>query len=325
MKPAISVIIPVYKIERFAERCARSLMNQEFPDVEFIFVDDASPDGSMEIIRRICGEYDRNVKFLVHDVNQGLPAARNTGMAAADGEFLYHCDSDDYLEPTLFRELYDAATKEGADFVYCDFYLDFGTSKRYMTNPDFIDPEKMVKEGFLAGAMKYNVWNKLVKRDLYTQNGIHFPDNHQMGEDMTMIMVATQASRCVHVKNALYHYMKTNSEAYSSALSQKRLEDIKSNVDRTIRFLRTWNVTDIDRFIEYFKLSVKLPFLFSEDKGQYKLWEDWYPEANDYIKSNPYLPKRTMMIQLLAKKRYFNLIRTYVFVVNKFYYRINHR
>ena len=320
MSPAISVIIPVYKIERFAERCARSLMEQDFQDVEFIFVDDASPDGSMEIIRRICGEYDRNVKYLVHEVNKGLPAARNTGMAAAAGEFIYHCDSDDYLEPTLLKELYDAATREGADFAYCDFFLDFGTSKRHMTNPDFTDPESMIKEGFLAGTMKYNVWNKLVKKDLYNQ--ITFPEGRPMGEDMTMIAVAMGATKCAHVPKALYHYMRTNSEAYTSALSQKRLDDIRSNMDRTIGFLSKWEVADKERFIEYFKLSIKLPFLFSGDKSQYKLWEEWYPEANKHIDSVPYIPKRTKMVQQWARDGKFSLVRLYSFVVNKIYYKL---
>ncbi len=320
--PKVTVIIPVYKIERFAERCARSLMEQDFQDVEFIFVDDASPDDSMEIIRRVCGEYDRDVKYLTHEVNKGLPAARNTGMAVAKGEFIYHCDSDDYLEPTLLRDLYEAATKEGADFAYCDFYLDFGTSKKYMTNPEFNDPERMIKEGFLAGTMKYNVWNKLVKKELYDRDGLSFPEGHPMGEDMTMIAVAMGATRCVHVPKALYHYMRTNSEAYTSVLSQKRLDDIRSNMDRTIGFLSKWEVTDKERFIEYFKLSVKLPFLFSGDKSQYKLWEEWYPEANKYIDSVPYIPKRTKMVQQWARDGKFSLVRLYSFVVNKIYYKL---
>ena len=322
MSAAISVIIPVYKVERFAERCAKSLMEQDLPDVEFIFVDDASPDGSMEIIRRVCGEYDRDVKFLTHEINKGLPGARNTGLAAASGEFIYHCDSDDYLEPTLLKDLYEAAIKEGADFAYCDFYLDFGTSKRYMTNPDFTDPERMIKEGFLAGTMKYNVWNKLVKRDLYVQRDLAFPEGHPMGEDMTMIAVAMGATRCVHVPKALYHYMRTNSEAYTSALSQRRLDDIRSNVSRTMDFLATWDVEDKDRFIEYFKLSIKLPFLFSGDKNQYRLWEEWYPEANSYIDSVPYIPKRTKMVQQWARDGKFFLVRLYSFAVNKIYYKL---
>lgn len=320
MSPAISVIIPVFNVERFAERCARSLMEQDFPDAEFIFVDDASPDGSMDIIRRVCGEYDRDVKILVHEVNKGLPAARNTGLASASGEFIYHCDSDDYLEPTMLKDLYEAATREGADFAYCDFYLDFGTSKRHMTNPDFIYPERMIKDGFLAGSMKYNVWNKLVKKNLYNQ--ITFPEGHPMGEDMTMIAVAMGATKCVHVPKALYHYMRTNTEAYTSALSQKRLDDIRSNVDRTMGFLATWDVQDKDRFLEYFKLSIKLPFLFSEDKSHYMLWEEWYPEANKYIDSVPNIPKRTKIVQQWARDGKFFLVRFYSFAVNKVYNKL---
>ena len=78
----VSVIIPVYKVASFVERCARSLMRQTLSDVEFIFVDDASPDNSMDIVRNVCKEYGRNVKILVHPENKGLPAARNTGLAS---------------------------------------------------------------------------------------------------------------------------------------------------------------------------------------------------------------------------------------------------
>ena len=322
MNPAISVIIPVYNVERFVERCARSLMEQDFKDVEFIVVDDASPDRSTEIIRRVCAEYDRNVQFLSHDINKGLPAARNTGIAAATGEYIYHCDSDDYLEPTLLSELYGAAVKEGADFAYCDFFLDFGTSKRYMANPDFTDPERLIKEGFLAGTMKYNVWNKLVKKELYERNGLVFPEGHPMGEDMTMIAVAKEACKCVHVPKALYRYMKTNSGAYSSSLSQKRLDDIRSNVERTMAHLASWDVPDKERYFEYFKLSIKLPFLFSGDKSQYRLWEEWYPEANSFIDSVPYIPKRTKMVQQWARDGKFFLVRLYSFAVNKIYYKL---
>ena len=322
MSPAISVIIPVFNVERFAERCARSLMEQDFQEAEFIFVDDASPDGSMDIIRRVCGEYDRNVQYLVHKVNKGLPAARNTGMAVATGEFIFHCDSDDYLEKSMLRELHHAATTEGADYAYCDFYLDFGSSKRHMTNPDFTDPERMIKEGFLAGTMKYNVWNKLVKKELYEREGLAFPEGHAMGEDMTMIAVALGATRCVHVPKPLYHYMRINSGAYTSALSQKRLDDIRYNVDRTLDFLACWDVQDKDRFLEYFKLGIKLPFLFSGNRFQYQLWKEWYPEANAFIDSIPHIPKRTKMVQKWARDDRYFLVRLYSFAVNKIYYKL---
>lgn len=321
----ISVIIPFYKVEPFVERCTRSLMEQTLSNVEFIFVDDASPDRSRAIIERVAAEYNRDVRILAHAQNQGLPAARNTGLAEAHGEFIYHCDSDDYLEPTMLEELYNAAVAQAADFVYCDFYLDFGTSRRLMMNPDYTEPEQLVKEGFLAGLTKYNVWNKLVKRTLYTESGLLFPAGHSMGEDMTMIVLATYATRVAHVSKPLYHYLKTNENAFSNTFSQRHLDDIRFNADRTMAFLQDWDVPDKDRFLNFFKLNLKLPFLFSEDRDQYKYWTAWYPEANAFIRQNTFQPRRTRMVQQWAAAGLFPLVKLYDYCINHIYYGIRYR
>ena len=321
----VSVIIPFYKVEPFMERCVRALLGQTLQDVEFLFVDDASPDGSRAILERVAAEYDREVRILTHTQNKGLPAARNTGLAEAQGEFIYHCDSDDYPEPTLLEDMYQAATEQGADFVYSDFYLDFGTSRRVMVNPDYSDPEQMIKEGFLAGLMKYNVWNKLVARKLYTESGLLFPEGHGNGEDMTMILVATHATRTAHVAKPLYHYVKLNDNAFSNTFSQRHLDDIRFNADRTLAGLADWNVTDKERYLAFFKLNLKLPFLFSDDRSQYRLWQQWYPEANPYIVQNAHLPRRTRLVQSWAAKGLFPLVRLYTFLINHVYYGILYR
>ena len=320
----VSVIIPFYKVEPFVERCTRSLLEQTLTDVEFIFVDDASPDGSRAIIERVSAEYNRDVRILTHEQNQGLPAARNTGLGEARGEFIYHCDSDDYLEPTMLEDMYHAATAEKADFVYCDFYLDFGTSRREMTNPSYTDPEQMVKEGFLAGLMKYNVWNKLVARRLYSESGIVFPAGHGMGEDMTMILLATHATRSAHVAKPLYHYVKLNANAFSNTFSQRHLDDIRFNADRTFAGLADWNVSEKEKYLGFFKLNLKLPFLFSEDRQQLRLWKQWYPEANRYIKQNTHQPRRTRLVQQWAAAGLFFLVRFYSFLINKLYYGLRY-
>lgn len=321
----VSVIIPFFKVEPFVERCTRSLMEQTLPEVEFIFVDDASPDGSRAIIERVTAEYDRDVRILTHPQNKGLPAARNTGMAEARGEFIYHCDSDDYLEPSMLEDLYNAASTEHADFVYCDFYLDFGPSWREMTNPSYTDPEQMVKEGFLAGLMKYNVWNKLVAQKLYCESGIQFPAGHGMGEDMTMILLATHATRAAHVAKPLYHYVKLNANAFSNTFSQRHLDDIRFNADHTFAGLADWNVSEKEKYLGFFKLNLKLPFLFSEDRKQFRLWKQWYPEANRYIKQNTLLPRRTRLVQQWAAAGFFFLVRLYSFLINKLYYGLRYR
>lgn len=122
----VSVIVPIYQVAAYIERCARSLLEQTLENVELIFVDDCSPDESMQILQTVLAEYpERRVKVRVvrHVGNQGLPAARNTGLALAEGKYIFHFDSDDWAENTLLERLYDAAEEADADFVWCDWYL----------------------------------------------------------------------------------------------------------------------------------------------------------------------------------------------------------
>ena len=313
--PKVSVIIPIYNVAPFMERCARALMEQTLREVEFIFVDDASPDASMEILEKVLAQYpEREVKVLHHERNRGLPAARNTGLAAARGEYVWHCDSDDWPEPDMLEKLYDAAVAARADMAYCDFWLDYGNRKRYMGNPSYQTAGQMVKEGFLAGLMKYNVWNKLIRRSQYV--GISFPEGHAMGEDMTIIAVAVRAHKVVHVPCALYHYVKLNSHAFSNTFSEKHLEDIRYNVERIWPYLE--HCPGLDKM--FFKLNVKLPFLLSGSYRQYRLWQEWFPESNAFSDLNLLLPRRTRMLQRWAAKGLWPLVWLYAFGVNRIYY-----
>ncbi|MBQ9194224.1 MAG: glycosyltransferase family 2 protein [Bacteroidales bacterium] len=321
--PKVSVIVPIYNVAPYIERCVRSLMEQSLQDVQYIFVDDASPDGSIAILQSVFSGYpQRNTTLLTHSVNKGLPAARNTGLDAATGDFIYHCDSDDYLEPDALELMYNAAIKDQSDFVYCDFFLDFGTHRRYMVNPDYPSPEDTIKYGFLGGKMKYNVWNKLLSRALYEKSGQRFPEGNSMGEDMTIIRLATWATKMTHIRKALYHWMKDNEAAFSFNYSPKHLANLQHNTEQTISYLETqWHVNDKDRFLAYFKLGIKLPFLLSGSYAQYKLWQQWFPQANAYIRSNTILPWRTRLVQLFAKWQLWLPVKLYALCVNRLFYK----
>lgn len=170
MKVRLSVIIPIFGVERFIEKCAESLMSQTMTDeVEFIFVDDASKDRSREILETVIARYPgrlKQVRILTHEVNKGLPAARNTGLAVATGEYVYHFDGDDYAEPDLFERMLNTAEATDAEYVWADWILSYEHSDRLMKQPEFTDASEAL-EGMLKGQMKYNVWNKIVKRSLY--------------------------------------------------------------------------------------------------------------------------------------------------------------
>lgn len=318
--PEVSVIIPFYRVAPFIGRCAEALMAQTLSDVEFLFVDDASPDDSRRILEEILAAHPgRNARILTHPVNRGLPAARNTGLDAATGRYICHIDSDDYPEPDMLEKLFRTAEAAGADIAYCDFYLSFESGERYMTNPDFTRAEDLLKEGFLSGRCKFNVWNKLILRDLYLRSGIRFPQGHAMGEDMTVIRLCLHARTCVHVPEALYHYVKLNAGAMSNTLSPRQQEDIRFNAAETMDAVASSGLSDIGRFLDFFKLSLKLPLLFSGDAALMRQWPEWWPEADRSIPDNHYLPARTRRVMLWASRGRFGRVRAYVRLVGLFY------
>ena len=127
--PEVSVCIPVYGVEKYIERCARSLFEQTMTDgIEFIFVNDCTTDKSIEILERILAEYpgrQAQTKIIHHATNKGLVAARNTGLAHATGDYIIHCDSDDWVDLNFYESLYKKAVETGADVV-----VRYGISKR---------------------------------------------------------------------------------------------------------------------------------------------------------------------------------------------------
>lgn len=316
----ISIIIPIYKVEAFIARCATTLLEQTLREVEYIFVDDATPDSSIQVLEEVVARYPERkeqVRIVHHDVNKGLPAARNTGLAMATGEYIFHCDSDDYVELTMLEELYHAAKTQDADIVWCDWFLTFAQNERYMKQPSFDAPMEALK-AMLSGGMKYNVWNKLVRHSLYADNDILFPAGYGMGEDMTMMMLFAHAQKIAYVPQAYYHYIKTNTNAFSQTYSEQHLVELKHNVQSIIDYMLEMFGNALEKELNFFKLDVKFPFLIAE---QYKRWAEWYPEANTYILQNKTISTRTRYIQWLASKRQYWMVGLYSWVLNNFVHR----
>ena len=318
----VSVIIPIFKVEKFIERCVHSLMVQTLQEVEYIFVDDATPDKSLEMLQACLVQYpNRKTTILKHPQNQGLPAARNTGLALATGEYIFHCDSDDYVEPHMLEKLYGKARETNADIVWCDWFLSFEKNERYMKQPHYETSIDALK-GILCGAMKYNVWNKLVKRSLYVDNDILFPSGHGMGEDMTMIRLFACAQKVAYIPQAFYHYVKLNGAAFTNTFSDRHLMDIKFNVDETTAFIYSKVGSEMDTYLSLFKLNVKYPFIISDQWDMYKLWSEWYPEVNKFIVRNPYGSFRSRVLQYAAWMKQYWVLWLHYKLVYKFVYGI---
>ena len=323
--PIISVIIPIYKVESFIKRCAISLMEQTLQDVEYIFVDDCSPDQSIFKLRDVLKQYpQRCVKIVSHEKNQGLPAARNTGMQCASGKYIFHCDSDDFLEKNALELLVESAEQNNADVVWSDWFLSFEHNERYMKQSNYATAGEAL-QGVLMGTMKYNVWNKLVRRLLYLDNHIQFPSGHSMGEDMTMIRLMACAQRVSYVPKALYHYVKMNGEAFTNQITEDKLQDVEYNTKETVQFLVQRFGEKFNKEIICFKLNVKYPLLISNNKKMYQKWNDWFSEVNSYIWKNPTSSFRSKVLQMFALKRQFWLLRLYYNCVYRLIYGFIYR
>lgn len=325
MSYKVSVIVPVYKVEHYVERCARSLFEQTFNDVEYIFVDDCTPDSSMQIVKRVAEEYpDRldAVSYVYHEENKGLPSARNSGLAVATGEYVFHCDSDDWAAPTMIERMYRAAEQNGADVVYADWYLSFHRNERHMCERAFLTAPDCLK-AILCGKMKFNVWNKLVRRCLYADNQISFPDGFGMGEDMTMIKLFCHARKVVHVNEAFYHYVQTNANAYTKTISEHSLAQAYVNACNVVDYIERMYGDALNAEIHCFKLNVKLPLLISAQKTNYETWLKWFPEANPYIGRS--FSFRIRCVQVATLRRRFWLVKLHYYGIMKIVYGIIYR
>jgi glycosyltransferase involved in cell wall biosynthesis len=322
----VSVIIPVYNVAQFIVSCIDSLMQQTLEDVEYIFVNDSTQDESMELLSQALLKYPNRkdyIKIIEHEQNRGLPAARNTGLSIAKGEYIFHCDSDDYVEPDMLETLYNNAKNDDADIVWCDWFLTLKQNNYYRKQPSYNTSLEAIK-GMLTGSMVYNVWNKLVKRELYTMNGITFPDGYAMGEDMTMIMLFAFASKILYVPKAFYHYVKMNFNSYTSSYTAN-IRPLQYNINRVSSFLRRLYGNSLDREIACMKLEAKLPLLLNGKKKSYEEWCHLFSDANLYILSNASISFRLRCLEWFAWKKQFWIVLLHYWLICKFYYGIRYK
>lgn len=221
--PKISVIIPIYNVEKYLDRCMSSILNQTFTDLEIIMVDDGSPDGCPEM----CDAYakkDARIK-VVHKKNSGLGMARNSGLDVATGDFVAFCDSDDYIDKRMYEVLYSEAIKNNCDAVYSGFnYISTDGRKTVLIENDktvFWDTPSQVKDFYLSliangpnikASRQYemSVCKCIFKRSIIEENHVRFMSERECGsEDIVFdIDLLPHARKIEHVPYAFYNYCR---------------------------------------------------------------------------------------------------------------------
>lgn len=300
----VSVIVPVFNVQRLIQRCAQSLFEQSLYDMEFIFVDDCSPDDSIDVVKQLLKNYPQRIPqvvFCKHDTNKGLPTARKTGLSYAHGDYIAHCDSDDWVTVSMYEELYNAAQEGNYDIVSCDYYKSDGTNHQRMTIRH--NPQRL---------MQGPVWNKLVKRSLYEH--IFFPKENKAEDGVIMTQLSYYARSVKHI-NIPYYYYYVNPDSICRIPTKdacvERWRQEVCNVKLREDFL-VKNNDHIKYFedivlMKYYANSNLVPYLY--DDNVYSIWKNSFPELFEELKLTSCFPIRIKVAYFLSKHRLIHLLK----------------
>lgn len=291
--PKISVIVPIFGVEKYIERCVRSLFEQTLDNIEFIFVDDCTPDRSVDILKVLIEEYHTRFMEMNHVVriekmptNSGLPAVRRYGVSISTGNYIIHCDSDDWVDETMYKKLYDRAVIDDSDVVVCDYF-----KSDEITNHVITENVSTLKEGYIIDVLtrksSSSLWNKLVKRKLYSKD-IIFPKNN-MGEDgALLVQILWYAKKISYVKDALYYYFFNPSSITNVPTQEKirqRFNQATANAHIIEKFIKDKSSIYDEALVKYlFDQNYLLVPLIKRSRKDLKIWAN----SVSGIKSNVY-------------------------------------
>lgn len=234
MSISISVIVPVYNVEKYLERCLNSLVSQTLTNIEIIVVNDGSPDSSQSIIDDFKTNYADKIVALTKP-NGGLGDARNFGLPYAKGEYIGFLDSDDYVDANAYEKLYQAAMQNKADLVVSDILYEWeGTQKSHRLKglSDF-NPNDVQKSLMLSPLF---AWNKIYRRDLFDRLAFQYPNRLWYEDIPVTIPFISVAKTFAYVPEPLFHYIQRGTSIMGSRNSNK-LFDIFEILDMTLEAL----------------------------------------------------------------------------------------
>ena len=254
--PKVSIIIPVYKVEKFIHVCMKTLLAQTLKDIEIILVDDGSPDNC----GKICDDYakqDSRVK-VIHQPNGRQGKARNNGLSIASGEYIGFVDSDDWVDETMFEKMYERAKKTDADIVMCDYFRSVEFGEKNLSHKSRIDKVFLEKEVFNVASFSRSphrkaffslavCWNKIFKRD-FAIKYIKFPEN-VIFEDSVPMFVAFAMAKKISVIDEKFYYYRISNEQSSTKSTDVRILDLITVMNLNLDNLNMLDYNNLKKFV----------------------------------------------------------------------------
>lgn len=321
--PKVSIIIPVYGVEKYIERCARSLFEQTLDDIEYLFIDDCTPDKSVEILKRVLEEYPhRKSQVVIHrmEQNSGQAKVREWGMRNATGEYVIHCDSDDWVDVHMYEKMYKKSVSADYDIVVCDYYESDGIS-HVRKNEYISDKVEETMSSILLKKTHSVLWNKLVKKSIYN-NEIIYPIANNAEDYALLVQLAYHSKSFGYVNEPLYFYFYNTSSLTKVMTNENlinRFNQSVSNIGIVESFLRkNQSLAKYSDELDCIKVIEKEILISSSfDKELYKKWAGAYKEIFPRILLNNKINLRRKLRFIGIKYRIYPLIRFMLNLLNR--------
>lgn len=232
MEELVSVVVPVYKVEKYLDQCISSIVNQTYKNIEIILVDDGSPDRCPAVCDA-WGEGDKRIK-VIHQQNSGGGQARNQALDIAQGEFIAFVDSDDYIAPTMIEFLHRQFS-EGVDIVECNFCEVSDGKASFSDNCDSFEiqvftPEEAMLENINDHIFRQLIWNKMYRKSVI--KNIRFPVGKKIDDEFWTYQVLGNARKLVYTDKILYAYRQQNGSVMHLLSADRRLEAVEAKIQR---------------------------------------------------------------------------------------------
>ena len=311
---SVSVLIPVYGVEKYIERCARSLFEQTMRDgIEFIFVNDCTPDRSMEILVGTLGEYperEHQVTIINHSENRGIAAARKTGFRASRGEYIIYCDSDDWADPRMYELMYDEAKRTNADIVGCDYIMEQKHSFKVIKQGFNMPPDEQFVSLLSTGnkiKLDVTLWIRMFRRAFYERIESNCPTGIRKHDDIPLTITAHALAETIgYVPLSLYHYNNNNPESLTSTHSNIYVDDICEAYGSLLNFLPTYDKRDAIAALLYKYVYDSTRKLIREKR--YFNPDKWRLRYQD-MPVDKYVSLKTKVILYLARHKHDYLLK----------------
>ena len=273
-EPLVSVIVPVYNVEKYVEKCLTSLIRQSYENLEIVVVDDGSTDGSGKICDKLAEQDVRLVVF--HKENGGLSDARNFGIKKAKGGMIALVDGDDYVKVDYIAEMVKKMQESGADVVICGFNNEI---------PDCVTmsgKEATIKLLTRQENLEIVAWNKLYRRDLFVKNEIWYPVGEKNEDSLTTYKLLAVAKKVTYVGKILYHYVTRGGSIMNRVKMEERLKMRERAAMEAVGYFS--GDGDLKQAAEVAVLLAKYAYMDAAARGE--IGSEYYKENLNWVKKH---------------------------------------